>query len=293
MSNSAAVEPATGKTISSFTQEEQVALWFKTIDPKGVGPAEAIAEEIAGYTGEPLELVLEKMASGMQDLKDLWLRSRIEADDASSVASFYRDQFVEAYELANWHCGRTFSTPPLNYARAAMFAERNGLRHVLDFGSGIGSGSLCFHEVGCQVDSADIAERLLDFVEYRFKRRGYSARLINLNKRRPPGRTYDLIACFDVLEHIPDQQAKLRELASYLRVGGYLITNLMPDSSHPDQPMHVSSALDWLLMVRRTKLVPDWDNFYKSTHVLKRTRFGWLRNRIGRWVDWTQQRFGK
>jgi hypothetical protein len=67
------------------------------------------------------------------------------------------------------------------------------------------------------------------------------------------------MTCFDVLEHIPDQHAQLTKLATYLRVGGYLFVNLLHDSTHPNRPMHISSAGDTIALVRRTSLVPDWD----------------------------------
>src|SRR6185503_20970800 len=115
--------------------------------------------------------------------------------------------------------------PPLNYARAALLARERGIRRVLDFGCGIGSGALCLATVGCEVHAADIAKELLRFVQHRFSLRRRSVRLIDLNEERPsPGR-YDMITGFDVLEHIPDQRGKLRELASYLCDGGYLLAN--------------------------------------------------------------------
>ena len=71
----------------------------------------------------------------------------------------------------------------------------------------------------CEVHSADTAYELLKLVEHRFRLRGFHPVLVN----RSAGETirqghYDLIACFDVLEHVSDQLAKLREVLSYLRI---------------------------------------------------------------------------
>ena len=275
-------------TVADAATGNQAALefWQSVVDPEGRGMPEAIAGEIASYTGEPVAVVLEKMATGTEDLKRLWLETRINPSDAESVASFYRDQFVEAYELANWHCGRTNGEPPLSYAHAALFAREKGLRRALDFGSGIGTGSLCLAAAGCEVHSADIANELLQFVGHRMELRGHSPRLIDLNTTRPRKGYYDLITCFDVLEHVPDQLAKLRELGAYLRIGGYLLVNLMDDSSHPDRPMHVSSAGRKLRLVRKTSLRPDWSACTDMGYLaLVRRRSSWLINRIALLIE--------
>jgi SAM-dependent methyltransferase len=267
-------------------ENEALSFWRNLVDPKHVGMPEALAEELAAYTGEGVELVLGKMERGAEELKQLWIASRIDPNDPASVVSFYRDQFVEAYELADWHSGRTNGVPPLNYARAALFAQQKGLRRALDFGSGIGSGSLALASVGCEVHSADIASELLKFVRFRMERRRFVPRVIDLNTHlRPLNNYYDVITCFDVLEHVPDQLSKLRELQSYLRVGGFLLVNLFPDSSDPLRPMHISSAGNRLKLIRKTGMKPCWSNCWRDQQVLQRTRLARLRNSIAVFVD--------
>jgi SAM-dependent methyltransferase len=274
--------------VTVFSEEELLELWRKVVDPRGIGMPESIAAEISSYTHEPVDDVLRKMESGTEDFKQLWEATGIDPANPADIEQFYRRQFVEAYELANWHCGRTNGVPPLEYAWAAKFALARGLTRVLDFGSGIGTGSLCFASVGCEVDAADVACELLRFVNHRFRQRGYNVNAINLSDgEKPRGGYYDLIACFDVLEHIPDQVAKVRELWSYLRQGGYLLANFLTDSSDKDRPMHVSSAREPLRLIHRTPLAADWSvpQGRRSVYVLKRSRIGHLRNIVARYRD--------
>jgi 2-polyprenyl-3-methyl-5-hydroxy-6-metoxy-1,4-benzoquinol methylase len=280
----ATFRPATLCHVSSFTEDELLELWHHTIDPEGIGPAEAIAQDIGSYTGEPVADVLQRMARGRDDFKRLWEHVGVDGTDARSVAAFYREQFTEAYELAEGHSGRAGGVPPLNYARAALFAQRNDLQQVLDFGSGIGSGSLCLAKVGCEVHSADVALELLKLVEHRLRRHGYQADTIDLATEEPRRDHYDLITCFDVLEHIPDQLATLRRLESYLRLGGYLYVNLR-DSTDSQRPMHISSAGRWLRLVRQTGLKPVWPSCNSKIQVLVRPAAGRLRNRAAAWID--------
>jgi 2-polyprenyl-3-methyl-5-hydroxy-6-metoxy-1,4-benzoquinol methylase len=271
-----------------FSQPQLLDFWRGVIDPDHLGMPEAIAGDIAAFTREPRAQVLQQMARGTKALKELWESHRIDISSPDQVERFYRDQFVEAYELANWHCGRTNGVPPLNYAHAALLARERGLARVLDFGSGIGSGSLALASVGCEVHSADIADRLLDFVEYRMRVRGFVPTTIRLSRGETPRMDYyDLITCFDVLEHIPAQLNKLRELENYLRYGGVLLVNLMEDSTHPDRPMHVSSAGNRLRLIRKTGLQPDWSTFGEM-QALTRTRLAGARNVVAALIDRVQ-----
>jgi 2-polyprenyl-3-methyl-5-hydroxy-6-metoxy-1,4-benzoquinol methylase len=266
-------------------------LWNRCLDPEGKGLMNAVADDIASYTGESREAALAKMRTGLDDLRRLWEERRIDLADPKSIEAFYHEQFVEAYELAHWHAGGTPDGIPLNYGRAALFARTEGCRRVLDFGSGIGSGALCFASLGCEVDVADVARKLLDFVGHRLMRHGRRARAIDLSRGELPDRgAYDLITCFDVLEHVPDQLGKLRELESYLRPGGRLFVNFMDDSTDEQRPMHVSSAENWLALVRRTALRPDWPWFAGGLQVVRRARVGRIWNALARVVDRAQGR---
>jgi len=281
-------------TSTSLYQSELTAIWSRAVDPAGVGLPIAIATELSSYTGQRVDDVLECMANGKEDLVRLWEQRRVDPSDPSQVTAFYKDQFVEAYELADWHCGRTNGHPPLSYPHAARVAKQRGLRTALDFGSGIGTGTLCLLDSGCEVDCADIANELLMFVKHRVERRGRRVGVIDLSAGQVPAQgAYDLITCFDVLEHVPDQRAKLLELQSYLRPGGHLVVNLMHNSSDPGRPMHVSSAPNWLAWIRKTQLVPDWSLFFSGregpVQTFVRRRFGTLRNGAGSVVDFMQR----
>jgi 2-polyprenyl-3-methyl-5-hydroxy-6-metoxy-1,4-benzoquinol methylase len=244
---------------ADYSESRLAELWQRALDPDARGLPIAIATDLSSFTGETVETVMERMARGMDDFKQQWERSAIDVRDPESVAAFYRDQIVEAYELAQWHCGLATGHVPLNYARAALFAQELGAKSILDFGCGIGSGSLALLATGAEVHSADIAQNLLRLTGHRLSRRSHSPVLIDLNgATKPRSHYYDLITCFDVLEHVPDQLATVRELAGYLKQGGRLIANFAEDSTHPERPMHISSAGNWIRLIRKTSLAPDW-----------------------------------
>jgi SAM-dependent methyltransferase len=277
-----------------FPQQELERFWREILDPAGVGLPRALAAELAAYTGEAPSLALQRMGDGKRAFNDEWSRAQVDTTDEHSVAGFYRDQFVEAYELAHWHSGGAGEELPLNYARAALIARAAGWTRALDFGSGIGSGSLCLAAAGCNVDSADVASQLLRFVDHRMTAHGFPHRVLDLSAGDTPDLSaYDVITCFDVLEHVPDQYAKLRELEGYLKPGGVLLVNLMVDSAGPDHAMHISSAGDRLALIRRTGLVPRWTLYDGDMQALMKTTHAKVRNRVGSWVDRMQSVLGQ
>jgi SAM-dependent methyltransferase len=95
-------------------------------------------------------------------------------------------------------------------------------RHVLDLGCGAGNSVDAFRGHDPSVDwvGVDIA----DSQEARARRRSDATFVTYDGSRVPfPEGTFDLVYSSQVLEHVPDPQAHLREIARVLRPGGRLI----------------------------------------------------------------------
>jgi SAM-dependent methyltransferase len=126
----------------------------------------------------------------------------------------------------------------------------------------------------------------LKFVGHRLRGRNITPHLIDLGAGEcPPTGYFDLISCFDVLEHIPNQLAKVRELITYLRPGGYLAVNFYENPIGEDHAMHVSGAGNWLSLTRKTALVPSWDTFDGDFQMLQLKTGGRLYNAAASIVD--------
>lgn len=120
-----------------------------------------------------METAINKMMSAKAEFEESWIQEELSPESPpSAIESFYRNQFLEAYVLANWHAGITNDRTPLIYPMAVHHAKHLHLRHVLDYGNGIGSGALCMALVDCSITCADVADELLRFVRYRAKRHG-------------------------------------------------------------------------------------------------------------------------
>lgn len=92
--------------------------------------------------------------------------------------------------------------------------------NILEIGCGTGHNLAMLSRFG-KVDALELDEEVRSVAEQRLGRQVMSAPLPEL--AGVPERHYDLIGAFDVIEHIDDDQAALRSVASRLKAGGKLI----------------------------------------------------------------------
>jgi 2-polyprenyl-3-methyl-5-hydroxy-6-metoxy-1,4-benzoquinol methylase len=197
----------------------------------------SILTEIARQRGtKDLVSVREHCQEAVQSLKQAWHES-VQTLDTSDVERFYDQTTSFIDELMWWHTLNEDNTP-LAYVGALKFAAAHGVREVLDFGSGVGSGGLLFATHGLAVTLADISSVLLDFCEWRFTQRGLAARFIDLKARNIPKQSFDFITAMDVFEHLTNPVDAVDILADALKRGGYIFGRFAAEFD-PDRPMHI------------------------------------------------------
>jgi len=94
---------------------------------------------------------------------------------------------------------------------------------VLDIACGVGYSSQMFFEAGAfSYDGVDINEKLIEYAK-----NNYSSERINYFVGDictfTPNKTYDLITCYETIEHIKDYETAIKNLNSLLKVGGTLL----------------------------------------------------------------------
>ncbi len=182
---------------------------------------------------------------GGQLFGEQWHRLRVNARSEAEVAAFYNSTDIEIFELMEWHAsveaGKSFG--PLNYLITGEVAQACGWgRSYLDFGSGIGSSAIVFAAGGFDVTLADISDPLLAFARSRMNRRGLSATYLDLKVDSLPSDRFDVVTCFDVIEHTVKPLEILKQIRRAMKPGGYLVINNVDDAiAHEDteHPMHI------------------------------------------------------
>jgi ubiquinone/menaquinone biosynthesis C-methylase UbiE len=138
--------------------------------------------------------------------------------------------------------------------------------HALDMGCG--SGNLTAHllDLGAEVTAADVSTGFLKLVEQRYSGRPVKTHQLNgRDMSELPDESFDLVATYSVLHHIPDYLAICAEMGRVCRHGGLVVID------------HEASPNVWtpdarLQRFRRSASRFDWRKFMRPANYLHRLR---------------------
>lgn len=118
---------------------------------------------------------------------------------------------------------------------------------VLAYGDGPGSDSLLLASRGYRVDYFDVpGSRTFAFALERFRRHGFLGNEIEVREHVEadgPGEpaAYDVVVCFEVLEHLTDPSAAIALIARALKAGGIALITEDFGNTGADFPTHLAS----------------------------------------------------
>lgn len=211
------------------------ARWRAALAPRSGDIRRELTMEAAEYLGISFEEANRRVERSGEDFGEEWRRTVTTPTDPEQLTRFYNESKAELFEQILWHATERIHHRSLVCADLA--SARPG-RDFLDFGSGIGSNALVFGLAGFTVSLADIADPLRNFAKWRLERRGITVRAIDLKREPIDPERYDVITCFDVLEHVPDPLGAVRRMRNALRPGGVYFL-YAPFGFDPERPMHV------------------------------------------------------
>lgn len=222
--------------MSMDTTDGQLARdWVRLIAPQTGDIRTDLTLEAAEFLGLSVEEVRRRLRDAGDRFSHEWHATIDDPTDEARLTKFYNETDTELFELIEWH-----AKDPIHYRTLIvrdLAVTRRG-RQFLDYGSGIGNDAIVMASAGFDVTLADIADPLLSFAAWRLRRRGFEVRTIDLKSARLPENAYDLVACFDVLEHIPRPLDVVRNIRRSLRRGGVFVMHA-PFGEDPWHPMHV------------------------------------------------------
>jgi 2-polyprenyl-3-methyl-5-hydroxy-6-metoxy-1,4-benzoquinol methylase/glycosyltransferase involved in cell wall biosynthesis len=221
------------------TATENPMLWGNPGYPQGVSffSAASLAEllqqlrfrhfDITGLDGDGAS---EDGTELLTSFRTLWCRA-----SGSDFAAFMRERYVPG----TWSELAAYEHLP-RYAFAARFARG---KRVLDFGCGAGYGSALLAEFADSVVGLDISGDALSYARSRYRHDTLSFVQDACFGASLPSASFDLIVCFEMIEHI-DSPAQIALLEAFRRllVGGgrLLISTPNPNVTrlYGDNPFH-------------------------------------------------------
>jgi 2-polyprenyl-3-methyl-5-hydroxy-6-metoxy-1,4-benzoquinol methylase len=201
----------------------------KALNPTPGDLKHNLLEELRSYLKINLDdtALYEACQKAPQRILDEWKKEKIDVRDSKAVTQFYLNKDFYCYELI----GLEIDAPMQRQEQLLEIGEvlkAAGSKLGCDYGSGIGTLGIYLNRIGVTCDFADVSQVNLDFVAARLKKRNLNQpRLINLLKETLPPNQYDFVTAFDVIEHVADPLALVKEIIGKLKVGGLFIFNLL------------------------------------------------------------------
>lgn len=135
--------------------------------------------------------------------------------------------FYDNYHKKNDNYAKVISDNNFTYFYITNWWQRGGMKRpklkILDIGCGVGTLSLYFASKGNDVKGIDISERAIKIANNakkvtKMKNVAFSSELLSKGKHE-----YDLAICSEVIEHVPDDSALLKDIYSNLKKDGALL----------------------------------------------------------------------
>jgi SAM-dependent methyltransferase len=181
-----------------------------------------------------------------------------EYEQLGDEARFYRTSEAYLYDLTAFAMSAT-KDPYLGVLTRAVSAPVR----VLDYGCGIGSDGLRLLEAGYRVEFADFSNPSTRYLRWRLERRGLSAPIHDLDAAPPPD-GFELAYAFDVIEHVEDPFAFLRQLETRARL---VLVNLL-EPLPGETALHHPLPLAELLEHAATHGLRRYARFHARSHLL-------------------------
>ena len=149
----------------------------------------------------------------------------------------------------------------------AMFQGKGKI--ALDIGCGTGHTTIALLNNGFKVDAVDPSRKAIKLLKQKFRNNQNIRFYVSSLQKFKHNKRYDIIICYEVLEHIKDDYRALKQLVSLLKDNGFIIIDV------PMHPHLYSKADEMCGHYRRYTSPRITDLIEKSNlHELRRYYFG-------------------
>src|SRR3989344_3332014 len=166
------------QAIRANTAVQRWKLWEDALKLKGSSLRETFIAENMLYLGWPRKKVISCWGeAGTEKIKEKWIKESPKSK--KEIENYYNNLDLYIPELSSWHAMEK-NEDLLRIVQFMQFCIRCGTKTYLDFGAGIGSSGLLFDHYGLSTTLADISDAMLNYSNWRFKKRCVNAKFIDL-----------------------------------------------------------------------------------------------------------------
>lgn len=198
-------------------------------------------ETVAEITGRPMDDCLHRLQSiRLADLAAEW--NELGPSSPEEIRGFYASPDDYLWGLLAWNSSSEYAPYLARLERLAELWPPGEYPRALDYGSGVGTAALHLAKAGYEVTIADVPGKTLEWAASRLRRHGVDFEVMEVTEDVPriPKAAWDVVASFDVLEHVFEPEAVTRALVRALRVGGGAAIVAAFDTVGEEHPHHLA-----------------------------------------------------
>jgi len=152
---------------------------------------------------------------------------KVDFSDSKQVRDYYINNEWEIYDHLEWHFrGRRNFDKKIVEEIKVKCPDR--ATEILDFGSGAGQMAYMLAKEKYMVSACDPNKKANEFISFRFTKHRQKIKRISMPIHKDFKNKFDIILCFDVLEHVPDDKfdETITLLKGLLKPGGKIMATV-------------------------------------------------------------------
>lgn len=181
--------------------------------------AKTIFSELEEFSGMPIEKISKEYWQNKDGIDKVVQMEIDKSESYERVIDYYKTTIQYLYELGYWEAQKDKQR---EFKKLYLACKKFAIRHVLDYGGGVGGLTIYLNSRGIKCDYLDIPSKTFDFAKFRFMKRGLKIKMLNGLDEIPNG-NHDAIICYDVLEHVFDLKKTIDTISNCLPESGLFI----------------------------------------------------------------------
>ena len=186
---------------------------------------EEMLEDLMEFEKISREEVLRRLLKRFELRKEEM--NKVDFNDSKQVIDYYTNNNYEIYDHLEWHFkGRRSFDKKLVEEIKSKCPDKS--IEILDFGCGGGQVSYMLAKEKYIVTACDYNKKSIEFMHHRFSKQRQKIKLVLMPIHKAFKNKFDIILCFDVLEHVPDEKFNetIELIKSLLKPGGKIMASV-------------------------------------------------------------------